>query len=250
MSYWFIQSETLGKLSMGRQANAAKSVAMFTDQSGTQIIDNYTFLAGFPQFYVRSGGDLIPAVIWGSSHSATSKAFPSAETATASVMNGVRYDTPAIAGFTASASWGEDDFWEVALRYSGEFSGFKVVLGAGYSEFTDENVVGPLPVGTVKHSDFFRPAAMFNISKPVCSSTPPTGMRTTDTRIGVAQLQPENGEHWYLKEASAENGTGRSAPPSSTATMRLSGSDWPCGTLLGVTDSTLRRYGGGIAQEI
>ena len=50
MSYWFLQNNELGKISLGRQAHAAKSAAMFTDQSGTQIIDNYTFFAGFPQF--------------------------------------------------------------------------------------------------------------------------------------------------------------------------------------------------------
>src|SRR5262249_8261310 len=52
MSYWYLQSADLGKVSVGRQAQAAKSAAMFTDQSGTQIIDNYTFLDGFPQFII------------------------------------------------------------------------------------------------------------------------------------------------------------------------------------------------------
>jgi len=35
MSYWYLQNKKLGKTSVGRQANAAKSAAMFTDQSGT-----------------------------------------------------------------------------------------------------------------------------------------------------------------------------------------------------------------------
>jgi hypothetical protein len=46
MSYWYLQSKDLGKVSVGQMAHAAKSAAMFTDQSGTQIMDNYTFLAG------------------------------------------------------------------------------------------------------------------------------------------------------------------------------------------------------------
>jgi hypothetical protein len=53
MSFWYVQSKDLGKVSVGRQAHAAKSAAMFTDVSGTQIIDNYTFLGGFPQFRLR-----------------------------------------------------------------------------------------------------------------------------------------------------------------------------------------------------
>jgi predicted porin len=49
----------------------------------------------------------------------------------------VKYDSPEFAGFTASASWGKDDFWDVALRYSGSFNGVKVSAGIGYGELTD-----------------------------------------------------------------------------------------------------------------
>ena len=50
----------------------------------------------------------------------------------------IRYDSPAMACFTASASWGGgqtlpgDDLWDAALRYAGEFGGFRVAAGAGY----------------------------------------------------------------------------------------------------------------------
>jgi len=52
--------------------------------------------------------------------------------------NIVRYDTPNIAGFQASAAWGGgqsftgDDVYDAALRYAGEFGGFRVAAGAGY----------------------------------------------------------------------------------------------------------------------
>lgn len=52
--------------------------------------------------------------------------------------NIVRYDTPTLAGFTAAAAWGGgqsasgDDVWDVALRYAGEFSGFRLAGGVGY----------------------------------------------------------------------------------------------------------------------
>ncbi len=52
-------------------------------------------------------------------------------------LNGVRYDTPTFAGFSLSASWGEDDYWDIAARYSGEFSGIKISLATAYSESTD-----------------------------------------------------------------------------------------------------------------
>jgi hypothetical protein len=51
--------------------------------------------------------------------------------------NVVKYTTPTIGGFIASASWGEDDRLDAALRYAGEFSGFRLAAGIGYQSFTD-----------------------------------------------------------------------------------------------------------------
>ena len=50
----------------------------------------------------------------------------------------IRYDTPTFAGFTLSASYVEDDAWDVALRYAGEFGGFRVAAAAFYAEGSDE----------------------------------------------------------------------------------------------------------------
>lgn len=48
----------------------------------------------------------------------------------------VRYDSPVFGGFYVSASWasGNDngDVWDVAARYAGEFSGFRLAGGVGY----------------------------------------------------------------------------------------------------------------------
>jgi hypothetical protein len=45
----------------------------------------------------------------------------------------IQYRTPAIAGFTLGASWGEDDYWDAALRYAGEFNGIRLAGALGYS---------------------------------------------------------------------------------------------------------------------
>lgn len=56
--------------------------------------------------------------------------------------NVVRYDTPSIAGFVASASWGSaaggENTWDVALRYAGEFNQIRVAGAVGYRH--DEDV--------------------------------------------------------------------------------------------------------------
>jgi hypothetical protein len=51
--------------------------------------------------------------------------------------NEVKYDSPTIAGFTFTTAWGTDDFWDVGVRYAGEFGGFKIAAGFAYGENTD-----------------------------------------------------------------------------------------------------------------
>lgn len=67
--------------------------------------------------------------------------------------NMVRYDTPEIAGFTGTVNWGEDDTWELGLRYKGEFAGLKLAAGIAYGENSEptDDTVGfqcPTSIGT------------------------------------------------------------------------------------------------------
>jgi hypothetical protein len=66
--------------------------------------------------------------------------------------NSVRYDSPTFGGFSASASWGEDDFWDVAARYAGEWNSVKVSVAAAYSQTNSSsgnsgNVIQPASSG-------------------------------------------------------------------------------------------------------
>ena len=54
----------------------------------------------------------------------------------------IRYDTPTIAGFTLSASWGEDDIWDVALNYEKEWGVFSVAGAVAYTENRDADSGG------------------------------------------------------------------------------------------------------------
>lgn len=49
----------------------------------------------------------------------------------------VKYESPVWHGFRLSASWGADDFWDMALRYEGEAAGFQFAAGIGYLELVD-----------------------------------------------------------------------------------------------------------------
>ncbi len=45
----------------------------------------------------------------------------------------IQYRTPTIAGFTLGASFGEDNYWDAAVRYAGEFNGIRIAGALGYS---------------------------------------------------------------------------------------------------------------------
>jgi len=51
----------------------------------------------------------------------------------------IQYRTPTIAGFTVGASFGEDNYWDVALRYAGEFNGIRIAGALGYSVRSEYN---------------------------------------------------------------------------------------------------------------
>ena len=55
----------------------------------------------------------------------------------------LKYVSPAVAGFTASAAWfgNKNDAWDASLRYAGEFSGIRLAGGVGY-RVEDSIVVG------------------------------------------------------------------------------------------------------------
>ena len=44
----------------------------------------------------------------------------------------IRWISPTLAGFVLSAAYGQDDFYDVALRYAGEFGPIRIAAGVGY----------------------------------------------------------------------------------------------------------------------
>ena len=250
MSYWYLQSKDLGKISVGRQANAAKSAAMFTDQSGTQVFDNYTFLDGFPQFFLRSKTTgALAGVTWGNLSYCYSQNVALGGDCNGLVMNAVRYDTPVWAGFSASTSWGEDDVWEVAARYNGEFSGFKVAFGVGYSENRDEGA-SAAAVSAHKESQYFQAGGYIqHLATGLFVHGAYGNENNNDTKLlnGTTAL---DGEHWYVKAGIRQKWTGLGATILYGDYAEYDDQLGPGALNAGATGSTLQRFGGGIAQEI
>jgi len=143
---------------------------------------------------------------------------------------GLRYDSPSFAGFVFSASFGDaehvgapfdaEDYWDVAIRYAGEFGGFRVAAGVGYQEY-DRDVPGWEQSNvTVSGSLFHVPTGLY--VSPSFSGltrdapTAPSGVETDDAdayyvQFGIRQIWLDFGNTTLYGEfggsdSSADNG--------------------------------------------
>lgn len=131
-SAWYLESKSLGKLTVGQTSAVNDGI--------TEVTLAKTILVDKPiQIFTPNGGFSLR-------NSADGTAFGTWNGLTRGQSTGVgegdrynliRYDSPEFGGFVASANWGQDDFWAVALRYAGEFHGFKLAGGISYGEITD-----------------------------------------------------------------------------------------------------------------
>ena len=269
-SYWFIDSKRLGKVTVGQLPQASEHAAVVVDGSGSFVAANWVPLNGTAinlahgnnQLYLPNGAGLaIGALQWCSSTS-----LPIAGDCNAIPINGVRYDSPTFAGFSVSTTWGEDDFWDVAGRFAGEFNGIKLAASIAYSKNNDESnltgfntVLGLSPLqkrdaGYLQIGAYIQhvPTGLFaygaygkEYNKNVYYDMP--GMAGT----GAATTRGEpDGHTWYVKA-----GLRRKWMPLGHTVLYGDYSERndtfaPNLALFGVTDSKVTQYGLGVVQEI
>ncbi len=245
-SYWFVKSESLGKLSVGKQSSAADNQAIIVDGSGSLVVANYV-MYDVNAFFVRNsaGGNVggwgafasCAPLDGGGGVAGDCDGYPN---------NNVRYDTPVFAGFSASASWGEDDIWAISGRYAGEFSGFKLALAAAYLESRDENGPGILANGPNFDTSAWQvggyvqhvPTGLF-----VYAAYAEEGIDTP------GNLKPE-GDMWYLKAGLRQRWSslghtvlyGEYSEKDDMMNSAAFASGW--------TGSELEQYGLGVVQEV
>jgi hypothetical protein len=137
-SAWFLSGKDYGKLWVGQTSDAADGITeinlantnhfAFTNSWGN------TFGDQGKGFFLRRRDGGLSGDTWGNF---VAQGAQQAAPGEGHRFNVAKYESPTIAGFTASAAWGEDDIWNVALRYAGEFSGFRLAAGAAYTESND-----------------------------------------------------------------------------------------------------------------
>ncbi|MFA5950660.1 MAG: porin, partial [Hyphomicrobium sp.] len=105
-SYWFIKSEQLGKLSVGKQSSAADNQAILPDGSGSLVVANYV-LYDVNAFALRNTSGGLSGLTWGNIASCAplNGGGGVAGDCDGYPINAVRYDSPVFAGFPVSASW-------------------------------------------------------------------------------------------------------------------------------------------------
>ena len=141
-SVWYVDSKSYGRVWIGQTGGAGESVTEI-NVAGTGDVAKYSDaedLAGGLALRMADGLYSNGASVTGGgaiSIRRLIRAGTGNQPGEGRRYNMIRYDTPEIAGFTATANWGADDAWEVGLRYKGEFAGFKMAAGIAYGESTE-----------------------------------------------------------------------------------------------------------------
>jgi hypothetical protein len=135
LANWYIEGERFGRVTVGQQSSATDGVTVI-DLSRAHT-DPVTWHNA--SFGIRDADGDYTGLTWGN---------------VAWGLEGykgdfIRYDTPAFYGFMASAAWGEDDGWDVALRFQKDLNSVRVAAGAGYLWVGDDSNVSLYPNDTV-----------------------------------------------------------------------------------------------------
>jgi hypothetical protein len=195
LANWYLDHKSLGRITVGR-ANTATAGATTVDLGGAGVIANASF-GYWQRGMFLADNDVLQAGTWND--------IMGGGTVNGSSLsrgNVVHYSSPTVGGFGLQAAWGEDNVWDIALRYAGEFSGFRVAGAVGYinngsglNEVTKDHAVGPEP-GVWKGS-----ASVLHV---------PSGLYLTGAYLNQDNdiAGKDDTTMWYLQGGIAKNWTG------------------------------------------
>ena len=256
-SNWFLKSATLGKLSVGLLSPGSDNAAIAVDQSGSLLQANWAMFDG-ANFKIANGAGGYTPLRWKDVVWCGWASFGTAGDCTEVSWNAVRYDTPTFAGFSATASWGEDDFWDATLRYAGELGGFKLAAAASFASTTSEGALNNATTQPVvdRDSQYFQTAIYAQHLSTGLFGYVAYGHEwnkfTSATASGGAVVGPRDAEdhNWYFKggirQKFNELGATVLYGEYATASDMLS----PQALSIGLVDSDFRQWGLGAVQEI
>ena len=125
-NYVFIESERLGRISLGQQSTSADGIAEIV--LGNSLTDASDIFSSF-KVQRKVGGD---------SGFTVGQFVDDLDGPREDV---IRYDSPSIYGFIVSASWGDNDYADIALRFKKEWNSLRIAAGVAY-QWDETDIVG------------------------------------------------------------------------------------------------------------
>lgn len=221
-SYWFVKSEQLGKVGVGLQSQASDNAAILVDGSGSLVAANWVMFdnSNFQRVIKRRTNNGVPAPAvagtykfndglpetWGDLAYCQHIGGGIGGDCHGVPTNSVRYDTPTFGGFSVSATWGEDDFWDVAARYAGEIGGFKLAATVAYSERTDESSLDARSLFGERESEYIQGAVYIQHVPTGLFAYGAYGQERNKGTVAYASFDPADltefdfdNNRWYVK---------------------------------------------------
>lgn len=128
-NYVYIESERMGRFSIGHQSTATDGIAgisLANSLSGPSGDHGTSLTVAAGLTGIATAG--YTSLDLGDFHSDLDGPRE----------DSVRYDSPSLHGFILSAAWGDDDFWDVALRFKREWNSIRFAAGIGYQDGEDD----------------------------------------------------------------------------------------------------------------
>jgi hypothetical protein len=128
----WVEHSRLGRVSIGHGSSAGNN-AILVDLSGKGMAASNDVRLHSSGMRIASTGGVYSNATWGNFFQGSSGDWLNERN------EHIQYRTPTIAGFTVGASFGEDNYWDVALRYAGEFNGIRIAGALAYSVRSEYN---------------------------------------------------------------------------------------------------------------
>ena len=154
----WVKSDKWGTINWGQLSQATDRVALLPDLSGTVIESQAVVFDGAGMFIrpkgAKNSNDLLTGdFTWGQLLHCLGLGFGIGADCNGYPDQAIRYDSPTWCGFSMSTSYGEDDMWDVAVKYAADWNSVKVSAAVGYSQLTDEGcLASAIPVAPTSRS--------------------------------------------------------------------------------------------------
>jgi predicted porin len=182
----WIEAEKFGRVSIGLISGAVDDIALI-DLAGTSSNNQDNFWNN--GFEIRDADGGSTEITWNDIAPQLDRGREDA----------IRYDSPSIYGFIVSAAWGEDDYWDVALRFKKEWNSIRIAAGVGYLNDRDDNGAG---VGDEEIESVRGSISLMHVPTGIYGNFAYIDNQTDDVDARA------DGEYYYFALGIAKNWTG------------------------------------------